>query len=210
MKVLTKNPTKYVLNILLILSGLVTLVASYVVWFVLPHGVGMHGGSVYCSGNGVGKTGNSQYFMEFPRYAWISIHNWAALVLFCIVVIHIILHWSWIVETTKRMISNLQRASVKVFEVYGAVMILFGLLVFESLSGLILWLVMPRGARDYNLMVSGVGRRFLGLQRNVWVDLHAWVAVTIVSIIIVHIIMNWSWVVTVSKKTITSILWPAH
>jgi len=200
MKIVLRNSTKYVLDILLLLSGFVTLFESYVVWFVLPHGVGMHGGSNYCSGNGVGKTGNSQYFIGLPRNTWISIHNWTSVVLFCIVMIHIVLHWSWIVETTKRITSNFRRSTGKIFELYGAVMILFGLFVFECLSGLVLWLALPRGALDYSNMTQGNGRAFLALQRSVWVNLHAWIAVLIVSIIIVHLILNWNWAVGFSKK----------
>ena len=85
-------------------------------------------------------------------------------------------------------------------ELYGSVVVLFILFVFDCLSGLILWLVLPRGVGDYNAMITGLGRTFLGLQRNIWVDLHAWVAVMIVSIIIIHLVLNWNWVVGVSKK----------
>jgi hypothetical protein len=200
----------YVLDILLLLSALATVVSSYVVWFILPHGIGLHGSSAHCSGCGVGSTGNPEEFLGWFRYTWIDIHNWASVVLAIIIMAHILLHWNWIAKTTKRVIRHLRRPAGKVLELYGAALILFALFVFDCLSGLVLWLALPRGARDYNLMVSGLGRRFLGLQRNVWVDLHAWVAVTIVSIIIVHITMNWSWVVAVSKKTITGILRPAH
>jgi hypothetical protein len=49
-------------------------------------------------------------------------------------------------------------------------------------------------------MILGTGRTFWGLQRNVWVDLHAWVAVAILSIIVIHLIVNWSWVLATSKK----------
>ena len=99
-------------------------------------------------------------FIGMRRYSWITIHNWAAVALFCIVMIHIILHWSWIVGTTKRITSNLQGSAIKVLELYGAALILFILFIFECLSGLVLWLVLPRGAADYNHMVQGTGRTF--------------------------------------------------
>ena len=170
-------------------------------WFILPRGVGLHGsGATFCGGGGIGIAGNYQAFFGYFRYTWIDIHNWASVVLAFIILLHLILHWNWIVETTKRVASHLQRHTRKVLELYGSMVILLILFIFDCLSGLVLWLVLPRGARDYNQMLGGSGRTFLGLQRIVWLDLHAWVAVTIVSIIIIHLILNWNWVVGVSKK----------
>jgi len=197
-----KKNTKFALDILLLLSGFVTLASSTVVWFVLPRGIGLHGESAYCSGQGVGGTGNVMDFLGFKRCNWITVHNWASVVLFIIILVHIIFHWSWILGTTRRIFRTLQGPVKKVYEVYGSVVILLCLFIFDCLSGLVLWLVMPRGAGDYTHMTQGSGRTFLGLQRNIWVDLHAWNAVMIVSIIIIHLILNWNWVVGVSKRII--------
>lgn len=205
-----KKSIYYILDILLLPSAMVTVVSSYAVWFILPRGIGLHGNGSHCSGSGVGPTGNPTDFLGWFRYTWIDIHNWASVVLAVVVMTHILLHWDWILATTKRVSSHLRRPAGKVLELYGAALALFVLFAFDCLSGLVVWLALPRGARDYNLMTSGVGRTFLGLQRNVWVDLHAWVAVTIISIIIVHLILNWSWVVAVSRKLILSTLWPLH
>jgi hypothetical protein len=191
----------YALDIILLLSGLVSIASSYVTWFILPRGIGLHGdGAAHCGGAGTGVTGNTESFLEMCRYSWIEIHNWASVVLAIIVIIHLFLHWRWIFETTKRFSSHLRKHTRKVLELYGAVVVLFVLFVFDCLSGLVLWLVLPRGARDYNLMINDSGRTFLGLQRIVWLDLHAWVAVTIVAIILIHLILNWDWVVLLTKK----------
>jgi hypothetical protein len=117
-----------------------------------------------------------------------------------VVLIHIILPWGWIVKTTKRISSHFQKSASKVLELFGSVMVLLVLFVFDCLSGLVIWLVLPRGNRDFYNMKQGSGRVFLGLQRNVWVDLHAWVVLVIIAIILVHLILNWNWVVGVTKK----------
>jgi hypothetical protein len=54
-------------------------------------------------------------------------------------------------------------------------------------------------------MKTGVGRTFRGLQRNVWLDLHGWIAVTILAIIIIHLIFNWKWVVGTSKNILKGV-----
>ncbi len=200
MKTALRNNLNYALDILLLISGSATLTSSYVVWFVLPRGMGLHrGGASYCGGGGTGIAGNCENFFGLFRYTWIEIHNWASVVLFVIVMIHILLHWSWIVGMTKKISRYFQSHTRRALELYGAAAILFILFVFDCLSGFVLWLVLPRGVGDYFQMISGSGRTFLGLQRIVWVNLHAWVAVTIVSIIIVHLTLNWSWVAGVSK-----------
>ena len=194
----------YSLDGFLLLSAIAALASSYLLWFILPRGLGNHGGITH----GLGKAGNSQDVMGLVRYNWIEIHNWASVVFLAVVLIHIILHWNWIIKTTKRIRGHLHRSVSKVLEVYGSVVVLFVLFIFDCLSGFVIWLALPRGAGDYNSMKLGYGRTFLGLQRNVWVDLHAWVAVLIVAIIIVHLILNWNWVVGVTKKIFWGITSP--
>lgn len=200
MTVLFRKIFNYFLDILLILSGFASTASSYIIWFVLPHGMGFHRSVTHCVGGGTGPTGNCESFLGYYRYTWIDIHNWTSVALFGIVLIHLLLHWSWIVETTRRIATHLQRRTLKVLELYGAAVLLFILFIFDSASGLIVWLVLPRGVGDYDKMVSGAGRTFLGLQRNIWVDLHAWVAVAIVAIILVHLLLNWNWVIGVTKN----------
>ena len=53
--------------------------------------------------------------------------------------------------------------------------------------------ILPRGADDYFEMIAGIGRTFWGLQRDVWSDLHAWIAVVITAIIIIHVAIHWRW-----------------
>lgn len=194
-----KKNIHYLLMILLFLSGSFVLATSGLLWFVLPQGVGLHG-ATYCSGHGLGGTGNCKYFLEFNRYQYITLHNWAAVLLTGLILIHIVLNWRWIVKTTKRISQHFQMSVIKVLELYGNIAFLLFLFIFEVLSGLGLWLVIPRGALDHNHMKQGTGRTLLGLQRDVWVDLHAWVAVMILASVIFHLILNWNWVVGSSKR----------
>ncbi len=199
MKISGKKFSLYILDLLLFLSAGIVHFSSYVIWFIVPRGVGLHG-NTYCSGNGLGPTGNCVNFLGMVRYSWIKFHNWAAVAFVVILLIHIVLHWGWIIATTRRIRAHYSRSAVRVLELYGAFAFLVALFLFECSSGLVLWLVLPRGMRDYDRMAQGFGRTFLGLQRNNWVDLHAWVAVIIVSILIVHLILNWNFVVGAVKK----------
>lgn len=198
MKRRVKNYINYLLDLILLLSIGFILVSSYILWFVLPRGIGYQ--SLKCNMQGYGISGTYYEALGWNRIAWIDVHNWASIALLAIILLHIILHWSWIVETTRRARSYIGKKVKKVTELYTAAVVLFILLLFESFSGFVIWLILPRGKMDYNAMRAGVGRTFWGLQRNIWCDLHSWIAVAILAMIIIHLILNWNWVVTTSKN----------
>ncbi len=195
----SKNYINYTLDVILLSSAIITLASSYIVWFVLPRGIGQYG-SEWCSQYGQGTLGNYVTVLGWPRYIWIEIHNWAAVALLVVIITHITFHWGWIVETTKRVKSYIGKRVRKVTELYIAAVVLFILFLFQSFSGFVIWLFLPRGRFDHLDMISGIGRTFWGLQRNVWADIHAWVAITIMAIVIIHLLLNWNWVVAVSKN----------
>jgi hypothetical protein len=156
--------------------------------------------SEMCAGQGQGLGGNYYSVFGMSRYAWVEIHNWVSVILLGMIVLHLLMHLSWIVEMLKRTKSYFSGPVKKVTEQYVASITLFILFAADCFSGFVLWLILPRGSLDYYNMLSGSGRTFWGLQRNIWVDIHAWLATLIVAIIIIHIILNWRWVVSVSKK----------
>jgi hypothetical protein len=194
----TKNYINYLLEVFLFASILCIVASGYILWFVLPRGAGKH--SILCLKFGYGSFGNAWTVFGWPRYAWIEIHSWIGVALAVIILVHIILHWKWILETTKRVRSYVIGYMARVKELYITAVILFLLFIFEVLSGCVIWLIIPRGGFDYYNMLAGWGRTFWGLQRNVWADLHGWVAVTIAAIIIIHLILNWRWVVATTKN----------
>jgi hypothetical protein len=201
-----KKYTDYLIDILLALSAMATLTAGYIVWFVLPRGTGLHG-FYKCLQEGHGE-GNWGMALGLPRFIWVDIHNWASVALIIIIIIHVILHLAWFKQATKNFISSFVEPAWDLIEQYTVSIALFLFFAFEIISGFTIWNVLPRGALDYNAMLSGNGRTFWGLQRDVWVDLHAWVAVIIVSIVIIHLIINWRWVVSVSKNLVHGLLKP--
>jgi cytochrome b subunit of formate dehydrogenase len=83
---MTKATRNYLTFAAMALLGLIQLVSGFVLWQVLPGG--------YRGGGGGGT-------FLWSRETWIDIHAWSALVLIAIVILHIILHWGWIVRLTK-------------------------------------------------------------------------------------------------------------
>jgi hypothetical protein len=81
----------YVLFIFLFLSGFIQAVSGFLLWLVIPGGHRGFGGPL-------------QGQVLWSRYTWIEIHDWTAVALAVLVILHIILHWKWIVYATKKVI----------------------------------------------------------------------------------------------------------
>jgi hypothetical protein len=92
--------TKFALDVIMGLSIGFILVSGYILWFVLPRGIGMYG-DPKCNMQGLGMSGTCWSALGLNRYGWIDVHNWASVALLAIIMLHIILHWGWIVATTK-------------------------------------------------------------------------------------------------------------
>ncbi|WP_106004402.1 DUF4405 domain-containing protein [Neomoorella humiferrea] len=61
----------------------------FITWQVLP--------------SGRQGRGSVEATFIFSRHEWVDFHAWLAVIAVVLLVIHIALHWSWIVATTKRL-----------------------------------------------------------------------------------------------------------
>ena len=190
------------MDFLLLYGFLFISVSGYILWFILPMGQGL--GGVISVGNcgwllsGMGAVGNDGVAFGLLRYHWIELHSWVSVIVVMLVLIHILFHWQWIMESTKRLRENILKSQKAILERYITGSILFVLTAIEVLSGFIVWIIMPRGRGDLFVTSTGYGRTFWGLQRNEWVDMHAWVAVFMIAIIVVHVIIHWRWIVNMT------------
>lgn len=79
--------------------------------------------------------------------------------------------------------------------------IMFLLAVFETVSGFVLWLVLPRGGGGY-MGGRGGGSIATGTflwSRDTWLDLHNWVGVALVVIVVLHLVLHRRWIVHTTK-----------
>jgi len=89
----------------------------------------------------------------------------------------------------------------KVTRNYLLAFIMFLLALFEAVSGFVLWLVLSRGGRGYmGGRGPGIGDEATFLWgRDTWVDLHNWVAVAPIVLVVTHVILHWGWIVRMTK-----------
>ena len=91
-----KATRNYLIALVMVLLALFQAVSGFVMWLVLPRGGGGYRG-------GGGGLATADTFL-WERHTWMDIHDWVAVALVVMVVIHVILHRKWIVYVTKRLV----------------------------------------------------------------------------------------------------------
>jgi len=76
--------TKLIVDVLMFLAFLVEAISGFILWFVLPRG-----------------SGNNSIFL-LQRFQWLNMHDLFAVILTLLIIIHLILNWTWIISWIKR------------------------------------------------------------------------------------------------------------
>jgi hypothetical protein len=74
--------------------------------------------------------------------------------------------------------------------------------IVQAISGFILWRVLP-GGEGYR---GGLGTKTTEVflwDRHVWIDIHDIAAAVLLIVVIIHIILHWKWITTVTKRMFT-------
>ena len=120
-----------------------------------------------------------------PRLTGIAIHEWLGLAGAAAVVVHLLLHWEWIVGVTRRFLGRTSGAA----RLNYVVDVLFFIdLVVISLSG---------------LMVSQALLPLLGLAAPggaFWLVAHALSADLAVVLVAVHAALHWKWILNAVRR----------
>ena len=114
-----------------------------------------------------------------------TLHEWLALSLFAGLITHLILHWKWVVNVTKRIFSpKLNRKTrLSYFAILGTTLSF----VFMGISGLLISeSVMPA-------LGFGVGN-------EAFEDLHEAASNMTLLFVGIHLLQHWKWIWTNSKK----------
>ena len=84
-----KTELNYIIDILMGISFTITAVAGLIIFIFLPSGI---------------KQGSYQHFLGISKQVWINIHNFSGVVLITIILVHLALHWDWILRMTKKIL----------------------------------------------------------------------------------------------------------
>ena len=79
---MNRNKLNFIVDFLAFISFLVVAKTGLIIFFFLPSGV---------------RQGRYQEFFGIAKSTYSVIHDWAGIIMIVLVLIHLILHWRWIV-----------------------------------------------------------------------------------------------------------------
>lgn len=129
-----------------------------------------------------------------PRTSGIAIHEWLAFALAATIIIHLLLNWTWLVETTKRVFIGKLNGSrwnyiinwLLFFD--GILIMLSGFMISESVAPL-LGIALPKNFtwRGIHELSTNLSLLLMGL----------------------HVAMHWNWIKTTFKRMVGGSAHPA-
>lgn len=181
-----KTQTNFWLDGIIFSLFALTALTGLLLWLVIPDGPG---------------SGQSALLLGLVRRTWVSLHNWLGLAMLAGTLLHLVLHWDWIMCVAGRFFKQLAGPARLNFSLDSLLFVAFFL---SSLSGLIVWLVLPAGGHrgGRNPLAHAA---LLGLTRHDWSDLHLWAGLAVITILLIHLALHWNWLVCMTRRY----AWPA-
>ncbi len=171
------------INLFLFLGGFISILSG-IYFLYLPDG-GYKGGR------------NPYYGIRilFEREGWEWLHTWISLGMIVFALIHLILHWNWVVNTTKKIFNRTKLGKANKKNVLVDVVLGISFLIC-SLSGVYLFVVPEvKGG-------LGVDPGFI-LSRTGWDMVHTWSGVVFTGSAILHFVFHWNWIVNITHRMLT-------
>jgi hypothetical protein len=146
---------------------------------------------------------NALYGLQvlFNRDTWDDLHTWGGVIMIGAVVVHIAIHWDWVVLMTKRILNTLRSKGAhmsqgaKVNLVIDAVIAISFLLT--AISG-VYFLFAPTGGFQGGLN-TGWDPGFL-FDRTTWDLIHTWAGVVLIATAALHFVIHWRWIKNVTVR----------
>jgi len=120
-----------------------------------------------------------------PRLSGIPIHEWLSIAFGAAIVIHLLLHWQWVVATIKRFFSRMNAQQRINFVLNTLLFIDVTIIIFTGL-------VISR------VVLPGLGIETI--RGGIWRPLHSLTSDIAVFIIGLHVAMHWQWIWSTIKR----------
>ena len=140
----------------------------------------------------------------FARHTWDDLHTWTGVAMIAIALIHLVIHWKWVTNMTRRMFKELTGRATSM-NPRGRLNLVLNLIVAISFL-----LTAASGIYFLFFPTQGhiAGPQVL-LPSTTWDLLHTWAGVILIASAIVHFVIHWRWVVNVSGKVFRQ-AWPGR
>lgn len=126
-----------------------------------------------------------------PRFTGLPIHEWLGIAFGAAIVTHLLLHWSWLVATTRRILTTAPRQARINYILNTILFVDITLLVFTG------------------LMISKIALPGLGITLApgmLWRSVHTLTADAAVFLVGLHVALHWGWITkSVGRYVVTPI-----
>jgi hypothetical protein len=152
---------------------------------------------LFLPSNGYQGGRNTLYNLQilFTRQTWDELHTWGGVAMIAAALIHLGIHWSWVVTMTRRTWRELtgkcgcMNARGRWNLILNATVALSFLLT--ALSG-VYFLYFPGGRWTADPLIL--------FSRTTWDLIHTWAGVVLTAAAILHFAIHWKWVTKVTSK----------
>lgn len=133
-----------------------------------------------------------------PRLTGIAIHEWLSIAFEGTIIVHLLLHWKWLVSTTRRFWGKVARQARLNYILNTLFFIDMTLIIFTG------------------LMISEAALPLLGIRfapNFLWRRLHSLTADAGVFILGLHAALHWKWIINTTKRYLVKpvlSLWPSQ
>ncbi len=130
----------------------------------------------------------------FSRETWEFLHTWVGVAFIAAILVHMPIHWSWIVGTIRRMRNNLIDKDQKMNSKVKLNILVDGIIGFSFLVAAI------TGLRFLLLPNHGTASQLLNITT---LDIiHTWSGVVMSLAAIAHFFIHWSWISKITPKIV--------
>ena len=123
--------------------------------------------------------------VEAPRFSGLPVHEWLGIAIGAGVITHVLLHWQWIIEISRRFFGKAQTLA--------RINYLLNLLLFITITTIIFT----------GLMISQTVMPLLGItvsQNHMWRGVHTTAASIFIGLVALHVALHWQWVVNLLRR----------
>ena len=126
----------------------------------------------------------------FARETWEVLHDWTGIAMIAAALVHVAIHWKWILGTFKRIFQTIPHKAERfgnrlLWTIIIDAIIALGFLV-SAVSGLYFFFA----AKDANWLLAD----------TTWDMLHTWSSDIMIIAALIHIILHWGWIRNITSK----------
>ena len=171
-----KKIVKYIVDLILIVLSIIVGITGVIIFPELLYSLGFN----------LNSYGKVQVY---------QIHHWIGFLFFIFAVIHINLHWQWLVAITNHIIKKRGKKELKSFKKTGVYIVDIALFIS-------IFLVITTGIIKFPGFLPFLGINPLTVPLNELSLIHDWSGVISVALGLIHIIQHFKWIVSTTKHYI--------